>query len=186
MGDGATGESGTELELAVETASRAVDRCCQRQFGLTEPEARYYTAEYDRDRRRWVIKTDDFATLAGLTVETVDSQGNWSEVGQFLPTPVNAVVNSRVWTALVVNPASAVFPDGSENGIRVTAAFGWPTIPGSIKQATLLQASRLFARRHSPFGVAGNPEIGQLRLLERLDPDVAISVRPYARVWGAV
>jgi hypothetical protein len=59
-------------------------------------------------------------------------------------------------------------------------------LTGNHKLATLIQASRLFARRHAPFGVAGNPEVGQLRLLERLDPDVAISVRPFARVWGAV
>ncbi|WP_234820581.1 hypothetical protein [Mycolicibacterium goodii] len=59
-------------------------------------------------------------------------------------------------------------------------------MPPAVKMATLIQASRLYARRHAPFGVAGNPEVGQLRLLERLDVDLAVSVRPFARIRGAV
>ncbi|WP_205876184.1 hypothetical protein [Mycobacterium camsae] len=70
--------------------------------------------------------------------------------------------------------------------MKVTAKWGWPEVPGAVKLATLIQASRLFARRQAPFGVTGNPEVGQLRLLERLDVDLVTSVRPYARVWGAV
>jgi hypothetical protein len=134
---------------------------------------------------RWVIDTDDFATTDGLIVETVNAQ-LFSPITGYLPTPANAGANGRVWTALVIDPASSVVPDGAENGLRVTAKFGWPAVPDTIKLATLIQASRLFARRHAPFGVAGNPEVGQLRLLERLDVDLAVSVRPYARIWGAV
>ena len=53
------------------------------------------------------------------------------------------------------------------------------------QEATLLQASRLAARRDSPFGVAGSPDAGsEMRLLARVDPDVAVALEPYRRrIW---
>jgi hypothetical protein len=185
MGD-AVATDDAELTLAIETASRSVDRITGRQFGsLDAPESRQYSARYDTYRRRWIIDTDDFATTDAMAVETIGSQYD-SLIESWLPAPVNAVVDGKVWTQLVIDSGSAVVPTAAEGGVRVTATWGWPQVPQTIKLATLIQASRLFARRHAPFGVAGNPEVGQLRLLERLDPDVAISVRPFARVWGAV
>jgi hypothetical protein len=71
--------------------------------------------------------------------------------------------------------------------VKVTATFGWTAVPDAVKLACLIQASRLFARRHSPFGILGSPETGgELRLLERLDADLVVSVRPFQRVWGCV
>lgn len=175
-----------ELTLAIETASRSVDRITGRQFGsLDAPESRLFTAHYDTYRRRWIIDLDDFATTEAMTVETIGAQYD-SSLLAWLPAPINAVAAGGVWTQLIIDSGSPVVPTAAEHGVRVTATWGWPDVPPTIKLATLIQASRLFARRHAPFGVAGNPEVGQLRLLERLDPDVAISVRPFARVWGAV
>ena len=45
--------------------------------------------------------------------------------------------------------------------------------------AAQLQSSRIYARRATPFGVAGSPEGGIVRLLSRLDPDVELMLRPY-------
>ncbi|OBK42073.1 hypothetical protein [Mycobacterium kubicae] len=186
IGDASVGSDTAELTLAVESASRSVDRCCSRQFGsLDSPESRWFTAAYDTGRRQWIVTVDDFATLDGLVIETVTT-GGYAPITGYLPGPVNAVANGGVWTSLVIDTGSPVTPDRSENGVKVTAKWGWPEVPGAVKLATLIQASRLFARRQAPFGVAGNPEVGQLRLLERLDVDLVTSVRPYARVWGAV
>jgi hypothetical protein len=58
-----------------------------------------------------------------------------------------------------------------------------------VEQATLLQASRFHARRFSPYGVAGSPELGsELRLLAKLDADVelALSKAQLVRWWAAV
>jgi hypothetical protein len=64
--------------------------------------------------------------------------------------------------------------------VKVTALWGWTAVPVAVKQATLLQASRFFSRRHSPYGVAGSPELGsEIRLLARVDPDVGVSLRDY-------
>lgn len=184
LGDAAATDT-AELTLAVETASRSVDRACNRQFGtLDAPEARYYTAVYDAYRRRWVIGTDDFATTDGLVVEAIGPQYD-ALISDYLPAPVNGVADGFVWTSLVIGVNAAAKPDASENGVQVTAKWGWPEVPSAIKLATLIQASRLYARRHAPFGLAGNPEVGQVRLLDRLDVDLVTSVRPYARIWGA-
>lgn len=176
-----------ELSLAVETASRSVDRACNRQFGtLDTAEPRFYTAQFDRHRRRWVIDTDDFATTDDFVVETAALQ-SYSPITDCLPAPINAVAGGKVWTQVVVNPASTVVPTTAEHGVRVTAKFGWPEVPPSIKLATLIQASRLFSRRKAPFGILGSIETGgELRLLERLDVDLMTSVSPYRKVWGAV
>jgi hypothetical protein len=184
--EASVGGDTAELTLAVETASRSVDRACNRQFGsLDEPQPRYYTAVYERDRRRWVIPTDDFATTQGLTVEVVGPQYD-ALITDYLPAPVNAVVNGSVWTNLVIGSGAPTVPNASENGVRITAKWGWTEVPAAVKLATLIQASRLFARRAAPFGLAGNPEVGQVRLLDRLDVDLVTSVRPYQRQWGAV
>jgi len=185
ISEASVGSDNTELTLAIESASRSVDRITGRQFGVVdEPESRWYVPTYDRDRRRWIIDVDDLMTADGLAVEFGDGATvSGPPLAGYVPLPVNAVANGIPWTQLVFGQGFSV---ASGNQARVTAKWGWTEIPPTIKLATLLQASRLFARRHAPFGVAGNPEVGQLRLLERLDADVAVSVRPFARVWGAV
>jgi hypothetical protein len=184
-----TGGSENELKLAIETASRSVDRATNRQFGkVDEIESHWYEASFDSrsafgPQRRWAVDIDDIMTTDGLTVALGDGLTVTGEplTGVIL-TPVNAVVNGRPWTKLLL-------PQGVSSGsaIRVTGLFGWTAVPDAIKLATMIQASRLFARRHAPFGILGSPETGgELRLLERLDADLMTSVRPYVRMWGAV
>lgn len=171
-----------QIALAITAASRAVDQHTNRQFGLVAaPEARVYTARYDRDRRRWVVDIDDLMTVVGLVVTT-----EAGTVDVFTKQPGNASAEGKPWTRLVVEPSSAVTPNGDEDGVTVTARFGWTTVPVAVQQATLLQASRFFGRRNAPFGVAGSPELGsELRLLAKVDPDVAVVLGPYIRWWAA-
>jgi len=178
-----------EIQLALTAASRAVDRATNRQFGQSAaPEDRFYTAAWDQKLRRWVIPIDDLMTVSGLTVHyDTDGSGDYADmIDEYQLRPVNAAANGRPWTEIVVLPASSVTPGGTEGGVEVHGTFGWSAVPATIKQATLLQTSRLLSRRDSPFGVAGSPENGsELRLLPKLDPDVALTVRPYYRWWGA-
>lgn len=169
-----------QVGLAIAAASRAVDRHCNRQFGLLDaPAARTYTARYDRGRGRWILPIDDLMTTTGLAVQTVtdtitDTITDWSLQ------PGNAAADARPWTRLVVTDAP--FPTADENGVTVTARWGWTTVPPAVQQATLLQASRLLKRRDAPFGIAGSPELGsELRLLAKVDPDVAVTLAAYQR-----
>lgn len=176
------------IGLAIGAASRAIDRMTNRQFGLVDaPEPRFYTATLDRETRRWTIDIDDLMTEAGLLVAAdIDDDGTYSSpVDNFDPKPANAATTGRPWTSVVVHPDSTNVPNGRRDAVRVTASFGWTAVPSAIKEAALLQTARLFVRRGAPFGVAGSPELGsEVRLLAKLDPDVAVAVGPYTRWWS--
>lgn len=177
-----------QIGYAIAAASRAIDEATNRQFGNTTIEPRYYTARYDRRRGRWVVEVDDIMTAAGLVVtfDSADDGTYTAEIDEFQLQPANAEANGRPWEQLVVRPSSSALPTTLEDGVEVTAQFGWTAIPTTIVEATLLQASRFLARREAPFGVAGSPDIGsEMRLLARVDPDVAVTVSPYRRWWGA-
>ena len=64
------------------------------------------------------------------------------------------------------------------------AVFGWPNIPVTVTQATVLQSSRIFTRLQSPLGVAGFGDMGIMRVSRGLDPDVVQLVEGYRRVNG--
>ncbi|MFE9748453.1 head-tail connector protein [Saccharothrix saharensis] len=174
-----------QIALAITAASRAIDLHTRRQFGNTgTAQDRYYTASWDRRRSRWTVAIDDLMTVAGLTVSyDVDDDGTYSgEIDAYQLKDVNAAAEGRPWTSLVVHPGSSVLPGTLEAGVEVHAVFGWTSVPTTIKQACLLQASRLFSRRDSPYGVAGSPENGsEIRLLSKLDPDVALMVKAYRK-----
>lgn len=171
-----------QIALAISAASRAVDRCTNRQFGKTASlEERSYTARWDKDRCRWVVEIDDVMTVTGLEISS-----DGTEIDTYALQPGNAEFEARPWTRIVVDPASAHHPDATEDGVQVTATFGWSAVPVAVQQATLLQASRLFKRKDAPFGVAGSPDLGsELRLLAKVDPDVEVVLGPYRRWWAA-
>lgn len=180
-----------EFALAISAASRAIDGHCNRQFGkVGNPELRYYTARPDYNRSSqgvwtpwgaWVVDIDDLDDLTDMTV-TVPVNGVQTAITDYTLEPVNAVVKGMVFTRLVVSPTSTVQPVGDANEVAITAPWGWTTIPTAVTLAARLQASRFVSRRDSPYGVAGSPQDGsELRLLAKLDPDVAVSLRGLVR-----
>lgn len=175
-----------QLAVAASAASRAVDRCCGRQFGqVASVEARVYEARFDRHRPRpaWVIDIDDLATTTGLVVSV-----GGTAVTDYTLEPRNAVAKGKVWTLLVFGPDAEAVPAASA-GLEVdaTGLWGWPAVPDAVTQASYLQGSRFMARRDSPYGVAGSPADGsETRLLAAVDPDVRVSLGDYVRRWGAV
>lgn len=149
------------LSLAISTASNAIDRALNRSFDaqLSVAESRVFESLGNR------IEIDDLFTDDDLEVEGVTDYYLSPRKG-------------GPWTAIIAERPPAL--------VTVTAKFGWPEIPVAIQQATLLQASRLVARRDSPYGVAGSPDAGtEVRLLARVDPDVEVAIGPYRRWWAA-
>lgn len=167
-----------EIGLYVDAVSRAIDRCCNRQFGLVAaPVERFYTARVDYERGRWVVDIDDLMSSVGLVVE-VDG----TAVTTYRLEPVNAAADGRPWESLSFDPESVALPTGADVEVGVTAPWGWSAVPGAVELAARLQGSRFNARRDSPYGVAGSPSDGsEMRLLSRLDPDVAVSLKDYRR-----
>lgn len=156
------------LTLAIAAASRAVDVACRRQFGLLDAvEARKYRAVKSGLYGGWFVYTDDLMTLDGLLVDGVapiTTPDVW---------PLRAGPLGRPWERMAV----------SSSGVHeITARWGWTVVPDTIEQATRLQATRFFKRRDAPFGVAGSPDSGsEMRLLERVDPDVKVMLKRYMR-----
>jgi uncharacterized phiE125 gp8 family phage protein len=179
----------TQIALAIAAASRAVDTSAGRQFGVVSPaEQRFYTARWDRRSRRWIVDVDDLMSTTGFAAITVDVDGDTvGSIDDYVLEPRNAAAKGRPWTAMLVRPDSTYKPTGARDEVAVTALWGWSAVPSAVKQATLLQASRFFARRQSPYGIAGSPDDGsEMRLLARVDPDVAVILSPYRRWWAAV
>ena len=167
-----------ELAVYISAASRAIDDACNRQFGKTAGiETRLYSAWYDDERARWIVDVDDFMSTVGLVV-TIGGVTTTS----FTKEPVNALQEGRPWEQLSIDPATAtVIPVGAEYEVSVTVnPFGWSAFPAGVVLAAKLQVSRFAARRNSPYGIAGSPQ-DQIRLLARLDPDVAVALNGLRR-----
>lgn len=164
------------LTIALDAAHDDLEADCGRRFYL---DAVATAREFETDGRLVVDRSgstllvDDIGSVTGLVVET-GWGSSWSTVtSAYRALPENAIVQGKAIDGLrLVAGGGGYWPAyGGEQLVRVTAKWGWPTVPPRVKQACLLQASRLYARLKSPQGVVGSSEWGQIRV-SRLDPDV--------------
>jgi hypothetical protein len=169
-----------ELATAITAASRAIDRECNRQFGNTSgAQERFYPATYSGSRCRWKVAIDDLQTAAGLVVKV-----GATTVTDYTLEPRNAVADGLAFTRLIFGPNAEAVPSAADGFlVSVTAnPWGWTAFPTAVVQACKIQSDRLANRRNSPYGVAGSPDLGnELRLLAKVDPDVAVSLALYVR-----
>lgn len=171
------GVDDAELAHAITAASRAIDQLTNRQFGKVAAELRTYTARPDYQGGYWAVDVDDYMTAVGLVV-AVD--GN--TVATFDKAPLTAAQKGRPWTRVVFTADSEYSPATHPYKVDVTAQWGWTAVPAAVAAACKVQAARFFKRRDAPFGVAGSPDQGsELRLLAKMDPDVAVTLRGYMR-----
>ncbi len=176
----------TGLEAAILTASRMIDDYTGRFFyrdGTTAaPVTRYYTPD------SWYITNlDDFVSLNQIALDD-DFDQTYTTIlatSDYLIDPINNARRGWPYTRITAIDRY-IFPYAYPQSVRVQAVWGWPSIPAEIAMATKIQASRLFIRRQSPFGIAGTPELGTVRLTSRLDPDVEALIRPFRKMNGLV
>lgn len=164
-----------DIITAVEAASRACDGYKDTRFWATT-EARYYTG----DPCERMLDIDAVAASATATV-VVDINGDgtyettWTNTTDYYMAPINAVADSQPFTQLFLSQtAGRTFPR-YDNAIKITASFGWPSVPGGVTQATSILAGRLLKRaRETPYGivVVAGDAVAAARL-GRIDPDVA-------------
>lgn len=172
----------TLLEMAVESASRLIDGHTGRRFYTSGTAVRYFVANDD-----FVCEIDDLSN-ATLTLKTSgDADGvfdtTWG-INDYQLEPLNGNLDGQDWPYTRIRAVGDyLFPmSGGEALIQVTGVFGWANVPIAIKQATVIQASRIFKRLDSPLGVAGFGDMGAIRVTRDLDPDVAQLVMPYKRM----
>ena len=172
------------IELAIATASRQIDDYCGRFFYKdgTEllPATRYYSPT-----DFYTVVVDDFVSLSEIaTDDNFDRlyQTIWTESDSMFE-PVNNP--SRGWPRnRILAVGSYVFPANLPQSVRLKGVFGWSAVPYEVKTAAKIQASRLFLRNQSPFGIAGNTDLGTVRLAAKLDADVEALLRPMRKNNG--
>lgn len=166
----------TLLQSRLTRASRAIDDRTGRRF-YADGSA---TARQYRTRGRTVygddgelLLVDDISTTTGLVVEVGDGT-TWTAVTDYDTEPENAIVRGRA-----IEQLRRILGTWSTNRkVRVTANWGWPSVPDAIVEATLLLANRRFMRKNSPEGVAGWTQEGAIRV-SRFDSDVEDLIGPF-------
>ena len=185
-----TGISGSgqddNLENAVETASREIDKICNRIFYQTSSQDRYYTPI-----EKYQVLVDDISTTSGLVVKIDDNDdGTHNKTltidTDFYLTPVNVTdtqLQYQPYTCIKIlaDRSSERFDPRIVKQLKVTSSFGFSSTPDAIKQATLLQATRLFKRKDSPFSVYGSDQTGNIELLNKFDPDAMKIIKGYIK-----
>ena len=165
------------LETAIESASRMIDGYTARTFSNAGTATRNFAATDDL-----TVIIDD--AISVTTVQSTDEIGGtyitWKPTDYQLE-PLNSRSDGLFmpYTGLrAVNDYA--FPVVDQQAlVRVTGVWGWPAVPTAIKQATIIQSSRLFKRLDSPLGVAGFGDMGAIRVGRYLDPDVEQLAMPF-------
>ncbi len=169
-------------QVAIDAAEEAIESYCGRVFTQSGTVTRYYTPDDQLE-----VPVDDLVTAATVLTDD-DGDGTyettWAST-EYLLAPYNAATDGKPYTRLEANAAvTRTFPLVAK-GLQITGTWGWPAVPDRVKQATLLQATRLFKRtRSSPFGVEAVTIDGSpVRLRAELDPDVRMMLAGLRR-WG--
>jgi hypothetical protein len=165
------------LEMAIESASRLIDGYAGRYFYNGGSAVKNFAAQ-----DWWLVQIEDLQSVT--EVASTDEVGGTYTVWQATDYQLEPL-NGR--TDGIVSPATRIrsvndyaWPiNGEQALVRITGVWGWSSVPIAVKQATILQAARIFKRLDSPLGVAGFGDMGVVRVGSRLDPDVQHLVDPY-------
>jgi len=176
----------TLLEMATESASRLIDGYAARIFYNAGTATRYYVAQDD-----FVVEVDDLANGTVTITTAQDADGvfdtTWG-TDDYQLEPLNGVLDGIAWPYTTIRAiGDYLWPiSGGEALIKVQGTFGWPAVPIAIKQACIIQASRIYKRLDSPMGIVGFGDLGAIRVSRELDPDVGQLVAPYKRMRNIV
>jgi hypothetical protein len=168
------------LEMAVESASRAIDQYTNRIFYNAGTAVRYYAPvdSFNAD-------IDDLISLTTLQTSDDDEQvfdTTWTSTDYQLE-PLNGFADgiTQPYNHIRAIGDYTFMTLGGEATIKVTGVWGWNAVPIAITQASVIQASRIYKRLDSPLGIISG-ELGSMRVGSRLDPDVAQLVDSFRRI----
>jgi hypothetical protein len=168
-----------DIKLALSAASTAINIHCGRVFTLGTSETRnYYTVSSD------YLLIDDATTVTAVVANAV----TLTLTTDYYLEPVRVAKPGPPYDVLRANPTNRMpgygpFGMSSTWGpVAVTGTFGWPSVPTTIKMATMILASRYVQRaRSAPFAILSFGDGGEAARLTRSDPDVAMLLSPYTR-----
>lgn len=175
----------TLLERCIESASRHIERYCERTF-IAGSATRVFAPNDS-----YLCEIDDLVSVTTIKTST-DADGvydtTWGSDDYQLE-PLNGISGG------VYSPYTRIravgdylFPtvnwpeSQGEATVEVSGTFGYGTaIPTDVVQACNLLAIREFKRYDSPLGVAGFGEIGVVRV-SRTDPDIESLLAPFRKL----
>lgn len=163
-----TDEYNDLLTQAISSASREIELHTGRQFNKTDTA----TARRFPARNCYQAEVDDFYTTTGLVVE-VDGAGDGtystvvSSSGYELDPPDGIMDGQIGWPFEgidLVNGQRFPMSGTRKNPLRVTAKWGWTSVPDPIKQACYIIAAENYSLKGAALGVAGFGEFGVVRV----------------------
>lgn len=172
----------TTLGLILTGVCRAIDTHCGQHFWRdASATTRYYTAEHGDD----TLFIDPLVSVTSIATDTDDDgtyATTWATTDYRLM-PVNAAADGWPYTWIQTKSGGSYDFVRYEVGVKIVGVFGWPAVPDAVAEAALLWSERLYKRKDAPFGVLAFPEAGEMRLLEKMDPDVLTLLKPYVRLF---
>lgn len=204
-----------KVDLAVEAASRMIDEFCDREPGAFSTDTVSSDRVFTPISFAQVYIDDISSATVTVKVDTTGTgtyDQTWS-TSDYQLEPSNALVKGRPinqlravgakffpifdyaspWVTVGANRTfyapGAVAPMINRIGqatVQVTALWGWPAIPAPIKQATIIQSTMLYQAQDAPAGLAGTPDMGQMRYPTGLHPSAVLLVRPYIQNAGGL
>ena len=180
----------TNISNAIQSASRQIDRICQRKFWQDSTvQVKTFTPISNI-----FLDVPDISTTTGLIVKLDTNDDGTHEKTitintDFILRPTNprelgtGSGEHEPFTEIrILNTRSSErFDPDIINNVQITAKFGFPIIPEDIKQATLIQGLRLFKRKDTPFNVFGNEQTGTIELFSKFDPDALALLKNFRR-----
>lgn len=159
------------LEMAIESASRAIDQYTNRNFYNAGTAVRYYAPSNSLN-----VLIDDLISIVKLESMNDDEQvydTTWASDDYQLE-PLNGITDGfeQPYTNIRAIGDYVYQTLEGEATVKVTGVWGWAATPIQVTQATVIQSSRIFKRLDSPLGIISG-ELGSMRVGSRLDPDVA-------------
>lgn len=172
------------LEMALESASRLVDEYTMRHFYNAGTATRVFVPNDD-----YVVAIDDAVSISSVAVSTLLNK-TFDQVwttDDYQTEPLNGVVDGLTGWPITRIRAVGVYefpynPDYGDATVQITGVWGWSAVPTAVKQATIIQAMRIFKRLDSPLGVISSPDTGFFRVSSRIDPDVAQLLNSYRKI----
>jgi hypothetical protein len=170
------------LEIVINAASRDIDEFCGRHF-YQVTETRYYTTDSDKP---YCLEVDDIATTSGFALYTdLNADGTYEYTWASTDYNLTPYVPKMGWpyTGIETTPLGLYTFPGVRKGVKVTATWGWPSVPPNVKRVCLLWSEILWKRWITPQGMSASTSIGQVMMkTPGIDPDVARPLMIYRKI----
>ena len=182
----------TNMDNALYATSRQIDKLCGRVFYETESAiVKYFTPN-----NHFILEVPDISKTTSLEIK-LDTNDNGTydttlvENTDFYLLPLNPRQIDKVSSTLHYEPYTEIrildqksserFDPTIVKNVKITAFWGFSSVPREIKQATLLQASRLWKRKDSPFSTYGTIDTGEQELFQKFDPDAKQLIKGFIK-----